>query len=72
MSSKLEIINFALDRLAVAPLSDLTTVSEVLDLCNRTYEQARVFRKMCSVVSPTVNATPSKVPSSVTEVLNKL
>jgi hypothetical protein len=23
---------------------------------------------MCSVVSPTVNATPSKVPSSVTEV----
>jgi hypothetical protein len=43
MSSKLEIINFALDRLAVAPLSNLTTVSEVVELCNRTYEQARVF-----------------------------
>jgi hypothetical protein len=43
-----------------------------IDLFTGTLEAGEHKSKMCSVVSPTVNATPSKVPSSVTDVLNKL
>lgn len=43
MSSKLEIINLALDRLGVAPITTLTEGTDVQQLCDRTYEHARVF-----------------------------
>jgi hypothetical protein len=45
VSSKLEICNLALDRLAIASLTDVNsfTGDEIGKLCDRTYEQGRNF-----------------------------